>query len=133
MSDRIDLPSNRRPQALFDFDVSAKARFTAALGWADKPSMRRGDDPVEVFLSCSRTTDIEALGRDVAILVSLLRQHGCGFDTMRAAVTRVLDPTKTYGPDERGEPASLAGRLLDEIETFTREEATELALQGGGL
>ena len=64
MSDRVDLPSNRRPQALFDFDASAKTRFTAALGWPDRASMRRGDDPVEVFLSCSRTTDIEALGRD---------------------------------------------------------------------
>ena len=47
--------------------------------------MRCGDDPVEVFLSCNRTTDLEALGRDVAILVSLLRQHGCSFQTMRDA------------------------------------------------
>lgn len=96
---REALPARRR-SIQFTF-ARGSIEFIGCIGFAKD---RR---PLEVFLSCGKTTtEIEALGRDAAILVSLALQYGCSFDTMRGAITRSHD----------GTAATLVGQLLDEIE-----------------
>ena len=101
MTARETLPT-RRPQISFAFARGA-IRFIGSIGFS--PAWT----PREVFLSCEKTTaEIEAVGRDAAILISLALQHGCDFDTMRGAITR----------DETGAASTLIGQLLDEIEAI---------------
>ena len=109
MSDRQILPA-RRQSISFAFRRGA-IRFVGNLGFSNALQ------PLEVFLSCEKTTtEIEALGRDAAILISLGLQHGCSFQTMREAVTR----------SEDGSAATLVGQLLDEVERITPAEAAAM-------
>ena len=94
-----EAPPRRRPQLSFAF-VRNSIRFIGSIGFS--PAWK----PIEVFLSCEKTAEVEALGRDAAILISLALQHGCDFDTMRHAITR----------EETGVASTLIGQLLDEIE-----------------
>jgi hypothetical protein len=58
----------------------------------------------EVFLSTNKSgSQMEALARDIAILMSLALQHGCAMETMRDALTREGD----------GTPSTLAGATAD--------------------
>lgn len=69
-------------------------------------SLLDSGEAAEVFLSSNKVgSDIQALARDGAILVSLALQHGCELDVMANAVTR----------DEQGKPSSLIGALIDKI------------------
>lgn len=90
---------DRRPQMSFQFGRGEKLRFVGSIGFTEDWR------PMEVFLSCNKTNESEALGRDAAILISLALQHGCDFESMRGAITR----------DEDGIPSTLVGQLLDEI------------------
>lgn len=109
MSDRQPLPA-RRPAISFSFRRGSIA-FVGNIGFSHEQR------PLEVFLSCEKTTtEIEALGRDAAILISLGLQHGCSFDTMRQAITR----------SEDGSAATLVGQLLDEVEKITPAEAAAM-------
>lgn len=109
MSDRRALPT-RRPNISFAFDRGS-IPFVGSVGFS------RGLEPLEVFLSCGKTTtEIESLGRDAAILISLALQHGCSFDTMREAITR----------GEDGSAATLVGQLLDEIEKIEPRDVTAI-------
>ena len=62
--------------------------FVAALGKAGKGSM------------------LEAIARDIAILISLGVQYGAPIDVMRRAMTR----------DEKDRPVTVAGAVLDAME-----------------
>ena len=112
---RTRLP-DRRDAVNFEFFWSSDprvrgTRFVGSLGFD------RVGRPLEIFVHCEKvTTELAAMGRDAAVLVSLLLQWGCTFAEMRKSVTRVEDDR----------PASLVGRLLDEIEHVTEAEVRGL-------
>jgi len=65
----------------------------------------------EVFITSRKIgSDVEAVCRDAAILLSLALQHGCPFDTIRHALTRNQDSS----------PQSLIGEVVDRIEAEAR-------------
>jgi hypothetical protein len=60
----------------------------------------------EVFISTNSVgSALDAMARDLAILMSLALQHGCSMRTMRAALTREAD----------GTPSTIAGAVADLI------------------
>lgn len=60
----------------------------------------------EIFISTSKVgTAMDALARDVAVMMSLALQHGCAIETMRHALTREQD----------GSPSTIAGAVADAI------------------
>jgi hypothetical protein len=62
----------------------------------------------EVFINFPKTgQQAEAIARDGAVLLSLALQYGVPLDSIRSAVTR----------DERGEPGSIVGAVVDKITT----------------
>lgn len=105
MSARASLP-NRRDCELFDFQFG-ELLFTIAVGRF--PDGR----PAEVFVDCVRTasgrsantTDMAFVCRDAAILISLALQHSVPVETIRNGISRL----------NRGEPATVIGRVLDEL------------------
>ena len=61
----------------------------------------------EAFVQCGKAgTEIEALGRDTAVILSLALQYGCPLEVLREAITR----------EEDGSAAGPVGALLDKIE-----------------
>jgi hypothetical protein len=67
--------------------------------------------PAEVFITSRKIgSDVEAVCRDGAILISLALQHGCPFDIIRHALTRNQDNS----------PQSLIGEVVDRIELEAR-------------
>lgn len=61
----------------------------------------------EAFIQCGKAgTEIEALGRDTAVILSLALQYGCPLEILREAITR----------EEDGTAAGPVGALLDKIE-----------------
>jgi hypothetical protein len=60
----------------------------------------------EIFISTNKVgTAIDALARDIAVLMSLGLQHGCPLATMRHALTREAD----------GAPSTIAGAVADKF------------------
>jgi hypothetical protein len=60
--------------------------------------------PAEVFIDGAKAgSDIQAMSRDAAILISLALQFGCPIETLRRAITRNSD----------GTPQSIVGAVLD--------------------
>lgn len=64
----------------------------------------------EVFVSPPESGKINSsemadTARDFCVLVSIALQHGVAIQTLRAAITRLHD----------GAPASIAGKILDEL------------------
>jgi hypothetical protein len=60
----------------------------------------------EVFISTNKIgTEQEALGRDIAVLISLCLQHGCTVETIRDALTR--EPNRA--------PSTIAGLVADTL------------------
>ncbi len=108
---RAHLP-NRRPATAFEiehFDPLAGPR-----GMAVKLHVTLGcyedGKPGEVFITVcggtGRGSMMEALAREIGILISLGIQHGIPIETMRRAVMR----------DEKNQPQTLAGAVLDAME-----------------
>jgi ribonucleoside-diphosphate reductase alpha chain len=95
---REPLP-HRRLSSTFHFNHGAH-RYTATVG--TYPDGR----PAEVFLSAGKAgTELEAMARDGAVVLSIALQHGAPVDVLRHAMTRLDDGTAA-GP---------LGRLLDLI------------------
>lgn len=63
--------------------------------------------PAEVFINLNKSTgtELEAISRDGAILLSLALQHGCKIETIKHAITRSL----------QGEPRSVIGAMVDKV------------------
>ena len=63
--------------------------------------------PGEVFINALRTpgTELDAVSRDAAILLSLTMQYGVPLDVIRNALTRNQD----------GSPSSIAGAVADRL------------------
>lgn len=95
-------PANRRAGETFEI-VHAGQRYSVMLGRADASG--RGE-PLEVFVSAHQlSSQVEALARDAAILISFALQYGIPVAELRAAVTR----------GETEEPATIVGAILDAI------------------
>lgn len=97
---RRDVLPPRRQSLVFDMSYSG-VDFAVTVGF--QPDGR----VAEVFVSAHRKigTQVSALARDAAILLSLALQHGCSLQTVSGAVTR----------ESTGEPAGLAGAVIDAI------------------
>lgn len=86
-----------------------RASVTFSLPWqgvVHEVSLGLFDDgtPAEVFISGTKSgSDIQAVSRDAAILLSLALQHGVALDVIRRSVTR--------GEDEK--PQSILGAVVD--------------------
>ena len=62
--------------------------------------------PAEVFVTGTKAgSDVEAVSRDGAILLSLALQHGVPINTIRHAITR--------GSDDK--PSSIVGAIVDRV------------------
>jgi hypothetical protein len=98
MSAREPLPMRRQADT-FKFRFGGQnAAYHVTVGYY--PDRRLG----EVFLSTNKSgSQMEALARDIAILMSLALQHGCAMSTMRDALTREVD----------GSPSTIAGATAD--------------------
>jgi len=105
------MPNEREPLPLRRIAISWSARFynrefaiTAGL----YPSGRIG----EVFAMSDKIgSDMQALTRDGAILISLALQHGCPLETMQHAISRNPDNTAS----------SFIGALIDELVRLDKE------------
>jgi len=100
MSVRAKLP-NRRGGITFEIvhgqDMLCN-RFLVSVGHTPD------GEPIEVFVSAAKTTtDIEALARDGAILISIARQYGAPLEVLQNAITR----------DDSGRPMTIIGAVLD--------------------
>jgi hypothetical protein len=93
VSRRERLP-NRRGGTTWDFE------------WQGLTYTITSNGHLEVFVHSSKNTSAyEAIARDAAIVVSIAFQYGVPLEVLRAGVTR----------DDEGEPASLMGKVLDEL------------------
>lgn len=83
--------------------------------------------PAEVFVTGAKAgSDVQALARDGAILLSLALQFGVPLETIKHAITRT---------DREDTPASLIGALVDGVEAegpALREMAALLAVKATG-
>jgi ribonucleoside-diphosphate reductase alpha chain len=62
--------------------------------------------PAEVFISAPKSgSEVEAIARDAAVLVSIALQHGVPLDVMAHSITR----------DSDGRPSTIMGAVLDEL------------------
>jgi len=105
---------DRRQSKTFKIPRFAGLRASYHITAGNYPDDRIG----EVFISTNRGgSAMEALARDVAILMSLCLQFGCSISTIRDALTR----------ESNGEPSTIAGAAADAIakwENGDRHEQT---------
>ena len=89
----------RRAAEISDLRFGNK-NFTITIG-------RFGDGaPAEVFVDVAKSgTDLAAIARDAAVVLSLALQHGTPIETIRHAVTR----------SGSGEAASIIGATVDQL------------------
>ena len=66
----------------------------------------------EIFISSNQVgTSLDAMARDLAVLMSLCLQHGCAIETIRHALTREAD----------GSASTIAGAVADQL-TIKKEQ-----------
>ena len=98
MSARRRLP-DRRPTETFVVDHNGHA-YEVSIGMFDDGAI------AEVFAGGRKIgTEMDALARDAAVLLSISLQFGVPLSTFASALTR----------NERGEPSSFVGSLIDQI------------------
>lgn len=106
---------NRRPSQSFEiehFDPLAGPVGTSGamvklhIGIGEFEDGACGEVFVSVLGKTGKGSMLEALGRDIAILISLATQYGAPIGVMRRAMTR----------DEKDRPATMAGAVLDAME-----------------
>jgi hypothetical protein len=95
---RETLPQRRRSDTFKIRFGNQNAAYHITVGYY--PDGKMG----EVFLSTNKSGSMmEALARDIAILMSLALQHGCAMETMRDALTR----------EGNGDASTIAGAVAD--------------------
>lgn len=111
MTTRKTLPK-RRPCETFSLKHGGQLyHVTAGYYYRATADYQAVGEVGEVFISTNKVgTDIESMGRDLAVLMSLAVQHGCSFETMRNALTREHD----------GSPATIAGAVADRLGVYRR-------------
>jgi hypothetical protein len=99
---RRALPPRRNAETFKLRFGDQRAAYHVTLGYYD------GGDLGEVFISTNSVgSSVDAMARDLAVLMSLALQHGCKLETMRSAVTRESD----------GKPSTIAGAVIDHVAT----------------
>lgn len=95
---RDQLPTRRRGE---NFEITHDGQsYTITTGFY------RDNRVGEVFISTTKSgTTIDALARDIAILISLSLQHGCPLEVIRHAITR----------DSMGNPSTIGGAVIDRL------------------
>ena len=100
MTAREPLPQRRACETFKLRHGDQRAAYHITLGQYDDGRLG------EIFISTNQVgTAIDALARDVAVLMSLALQHGCAIEVMRAALTREAD----------GKASTVAGAVADAI------------------
>jgi hypothetical protein len=100
MTARRTLPP-RRSSRTFELYHAAK-QFTVSVGYFDPMCTQ----PAEVFVNGAKVgSDVEAVARDAAVLLSIALQYGVPLETMAGAATRGRD----------GEPMTIIGAVLDKL------------------
>jgi hypothetical protein len=100
MTARRTLPP-RRIARTFELHHAGKA-FTISVGYFDPDC----SNPAEVFINGAKAgSDVEAMARDGAILISLALQFGASTEIMASAITRAQD----------GDPMTIVGAVLDKL------------------
>lgn len=95
---RNPLPQRRHSESLTIW--SGARPFTVTVGYYDD------NTPGEIFINYGRAgTDMEALMRDAAVVLSLALQFGVPTATIRGAVTR----------EGNGDASSIVGAILDKL------------------
>jgi hypothetical protein len=104
MATRRILP-HRRPATVFDMrDEAGRLELTVAYSTFEPQESPPPHSVAEVFITSRKFgSNIEAIARDAAIMMSLALQYGCSLDTIRHALTRNAD----------GSAQSLMGRVAD--------------------
>lgn len=107
-SPRIALPARRHAES-FGFEHEGH-RFRVQIGCEPAELEDTGQaSPLEVFVNAEKTdSGLDALASDIAILMSLLLQHGCDRAAMGHALRR--NPNNSR--------ASLVGALVDAVFDF---------------
>lgn len=104
MTDRRLLPA-RRLTTTFEAEHIASGRptrFQISVGYFDAACAI----PAEVFISGTKAgSEVEAIARDGAVLLSIAFQYGVPLDIIRGAVTREQD----------GKPSSIIGTVVDQL------------------
>lgn len=108
MNARIKLPERRHGES-FAFEWE-KQKFTVTIGCDPLELVETGAAlPAEVFVNAKMVdSGLDALAGDIAILISLLLQHGAAPDEIGHALRR--NPNRTR--------ASLVGALADSVAAF---------------
>jgi hypothetical protein len=100
MSAREPLPNRREAETIKLRHGNGRAAYHVTIG--KYPDGRLG----EIFISTNQVgTAIDAMARDLAVLLSLCLQHGCQIETIKHALTREAD----------GSPATIAGAVADKL------------------
>lgn len=100
MTHRRILP-HRRASETFDLRHGDKnTTFKVSIGYDP------GGAPAEVFVTGAKAgSEVEAVARDGAVLLSLALQYGVPLDVMAGAITR----------DASGQPSTVIGAVLDRL------------------
>lgn len=102
MSNRYMLP-NRRPATTFEMMFGQQRTvFNVTIGYYDQTMTQVG----EVFISGAKAgSEMDAITRDGAVLLSLAIQHGVPLETIQRAITR----------EANGQASTIIGAVVDRI------------------
>jgi hypothetical protein len=111
MTARRILPQRREAET-FDLDHD-KQRFAVSVGyWPHDPQ------PAEVFIHGGKVgSDVEAVARDGAVLLSIAMQFGVPLDVIRGAITR----------NPNGTAMTIVGLVVDKLTEQANVRSDELA------
>ena len=118
MTNRERLPP-RRYSSTMEMTHADKA-FTVSIGFYPKVE---GEQlrPAEVFISGPKVgSDMDALARDCAVLLSLALQYGVPLDAIQSTITRGRD----------GAPSTIAGAVVDTMVKGTEEHRGPVLVGG---
>jgi hypothetical protein len=110
MPDRRRLP-DRRCAETFDMQFGKlNTVFNVTVGYYDWTRREVG----EVFIAGTKAgSEMDAIARDGAVLLSLALQHGVTLDTIRHAITR----------NAQGAPDTIVGAVIDRISSYEKSQA----------
>lgn len=100
MSDRQILPQRRYAETFDLVHGEHRTRYKITVGYF------RPNNPAEVFITGAKAgSDLEAVARDGAVLLSLAMQFGIPLTVIRGAMTR----------NEDGSPSTVIGAVVEQL------------------
>lgn len=102
MTKRITLPQRRASETFEITHGGQNTAFAVTVGYYPGEERRVG----EVFISGAKAgSEIDAVARDGAVLLSIALQHGVPLQTIRGALTR----------EGNGKPSTIIGVVVDRL------------------